>query len=54
MPDDILFIGHSLVGPTMPIMLNAFLADQAVDSSAVAQVINGAPLIYNWNNGDTA
>lgn len=48
MPDDVLFVGHSLVGTTMPRMLDALLpASQAVR----AQVINGASLAYNWDHG---
>ena len=48
MTDDVLFVGHSLVGQTMPRMLDAlFPASMLVR----AQVINGSPLIYNWGNG---
>lgn len=49
-----LFIGHSLVGPVMPNMFNTFMAAQGLDARAEAQVINGAPLRYNWDNGATA
>lgn len=49
-----LFIGHSLVGPVMPNMFNAFMADQGLDTRADAQVINGSPLRYNWDNGASA
>ncbi|MEM7521512.1 MAG: hypothetical protein AAF307_10785, partial [Pseudomonadota bacterium] len=54
MTDKALFIGHSLVGPTMPAIFNAFMADQGSTVRADAQVINGAPLIWNWNNGPNA
>lgn len=48
MTDDVLFVGHSLVGHTMPRMLDALLpASQLVR----AQVINGSPLNYNWDHG---
>lgn len=47
MPNDVLLIGHSLVGPTMPRMLDGLLGARSV----YAQVINGAPLIYNWDHG---
>lgn len=51
MTDDVLFVGHSLVGPTMPRMLDGLLpASQLVR----AQVINGAPLAYNWDHGVSA
>lgn len=50
MPNDVLLIGHSLVGPTMPRMLDGLLTTRSVD----AQVINGAPLIYNWDHGAEA
>ncbi|MDF3413223.1 DUF4214 domain-containing protein [Sulfitobacter sp. M57] len=54
MPGKALFIGHSLVGPVMPDMFNNFMADQGFAMRADYQVINGAPLIWNWNNGHTA
>ena len=50
MPSDVLFIGHSLVGHTMPQMLDALLPAAQVRQ----QVINGAPLAYNWDHGATA
>ncbi|MGL4321784.1 MAG: calcium-binding protein [Paracoccaceae bacterium] len=51
MTDDVLFVGHSLVGPTMPRMLDGLLpASQLVR----AQVINGAPLAYHWDHGASA
>lgn len=48
MTDDVLFVGHSLVGHTMPRMLDALLP---VSMQVRAQVINGAPLSYNWAHG---
>jgi hypothetical protein len=51
---DVLFVGHSLVGPTMPGVLEAALR-QAGDASVVeAQIINGAPLAYNWDHSADA
>lgn len=50
MSNDVLLIGHSPVGPTMPRMLDGLLTTRSVD----AQVINGAPLIYNWDHGAEA
>jgi len=49
-----LFVGHSLVGQVVPTMFNSFMQSQSIDVEADAQVINGAPLRYNWDNGDTA
>ena len=54
MPDKALFIGHSLVGPVMPAMFNTFMYAQGLAMRADAQVINGAPLRWNWDNGATA
>jgi len=47
---DILFVGHSLVGPSLPPMVEAGLARQGAPVSVDAQVINGAPLRYSWDN----
>ena len=47
---DILYVGHSLVGPSLPSMVEAGLAHQGVSVEVSAQVINGAPLKYGWNN----
>ncbi|MEH6832860.1 MAG: hypothetical protein V7661_18665, partial [Sulfitobacter sp.] len=49
-----LFVGHSLVGQVMPTMFNSFMQSQNVDVNADAQVINGASLRYNWDNGASA
>ena len=49
-----LFVGHSLVGQVMPTMFNTFMESQNLDVSADAQVINGASLRYNWDNGASA
>ncbi|MGB3280794.1 MAG: hypothetical protein WBA92_16520, partial [Pseudorhodobacter sp.] len=47
---DILFVGHSLIGPSLPSMVEAGLARQGLDLEVSSQVINGAPLKYSWNN----
>lgn len=47
---DILFVGHSLVGPSLPAMVEAGLALQGTPYTVSAQVINGAPLRYSWDN----
>ena len=49
-----LFVGHSLVGQVMPTMFNSFMQSQSFDVHADAQVINGASLRYNWDNGTSA
>lgn len=51
MPETALFIGHSLVGPIMPTMFNAIAG---AGWEADAQVINGAPLRWGWDNGASA
>lgn len=38
----------------MPSMFNTFMADQGSAVRADAQIINGAPLRYNWDNGGSA
>ncbi|KIN70436.1 hypothetical protein Z945_3491 [Sulfitobacter noctilucae] len=54
MAGNTLFIGHSLIGQVMPDMFNSFMADHGQATRADAQIINGAPLRWNWDNGDTA
>ena len=51
----VLFVGHSLVNTTMPGMVEQML-DAGHDASSVVhhQVINGAPLHWNWTNSHTA
>jgi hypothetical protein len=48
MPEQLLFIGHSLVGYKMPEMFNSFMNTLGVDAQADRQVINGSPLRFNW------
>lgn len=47
---DIFYVGHSLVGPSLPPMVEAGLARQGMAVEVSAQVINGAPLKYSWDN----
>lgn len=54
MPNNTLMIGHSLVGTTMPQMLSSLLAARTPGTRADYQVINGAPLVWNWNHGSEA
>ncbi|MBO6516385.1 MAG: hypothetical protein JJ975_07520 [Bacteroidia bacterium] len=47
------FVGHSLVGHTIPNMLEDLASDDdEVTYLASRQVINGSPLKYNWENPD--
>ena len=51
---DTLFVGHSLVAFDMPAILQHFMAHAGGSGRTEVQVINGAPLSYNWKNGATA
>ncbi|MES2665273.1 MAG: hypothetical protein V4712_04185 [Pseudomonadota bacterium] len=51
---DILFVGHSLVGPTLPTLVEAGLLQMGQPGVVQAQIINGAPLRYNWDNSANA
>ncbi|GGH23171.1 hypothetical protein SAMN05444007_102135 [Cribrihabitans marinus] len=48
----VLFVGHSLFGPTNPQMMSEVLAENGVRVDY--QIINGAPLRHNWENGASA
>ncbi|KUP92426.1 hypothetical protein [Tritonibacter horizontis] len=51
----IVMVGHSLIGPENPRMLAQLLAAGLDQSPTVeAQIINGAPLSYNWAHADKA
>ncbi|GAB1360941.1 hypothetical protein MASR1M32_01770 [Rhodobacter sp.] len=50
----ILFVGHSLVGPTLPDLVAAGLDHMGQPATVQAQVINGAPLAYAWDHSDKA
>jgi hypothetical protein len=48
---DVLFVGHSLVGPNLPALVEGALIRQGDRAAVVeAQVINGASLRYNWDH----
>ncbi len=51
---EVLFVGHSLVGPNLPPMLEAALDIKGLEARVEAQVINGAPLAFQWDNGAAA
>lgn len=50
----VLFIGHSLVGPNLPDLVEAALDQMSGPSVIEAQVINGASLGYNWDHSQEA
>ena len=51
---EILFVGHSLVGPDLAPMVQAGLAAQGREVAVDSQIINGAPLNYQWDNASKA
>jgi hypothetical protein len=51
---DLIFVGHSLVGPNLPPMVEGGLRLKGMEITVAAQVINGAPLAYQWDNGGAA
>ena len=51
---DILFVGHSLVGPTLPTLLESALKQMGEPAVVEAQIINGASLAYNWDHAAEA
>ncbi len=49
--ETVFYIGHSLINHNMPRMVAELAAaDDAVEHSYQVQIINGAPLKYNWEN----
>lgn len=51
---EILFVGHSLIGPDLPRTVEAGLATMDEPATVAAQIINGAPLRHNFENGGSA
>ena len=51
---EVLFVGHSLVGPDLPPLLEAGFRQMGAEVRVQAQIINGAPLKYNWDNSGSA
>jgi hypothetical protein len=51
---DVLFVGHSLVGPTLPPLLDATLQQMNEPSQVQAQIINGSSLAFNWDHSTEA
>lgn len=52
--ENVLFIGHSLVGPEMPVMLEDLVVSQGGTGRFRVQIINGAPLVWNWQHSAEA
>lgn len=50
----VLMVGHSLFGADGPDMLQEALRAGIGSGTVQAQIINGAPLKYNWDNSDSA
>jgi hypothetical protein len=50
----VLFVGHSLVGPNLPPLVEAALQQMDGPSVVEAQVINGASLAYSWDHSAEA
>ena len=51
---DILFVGHSLFGPDLPPLTGTALQNLGEPASVEYQIINGAPLSWNWDHGPEA
>ena len=51
---DVLFVGHSLVGPDLPPLVEGGLRLMNQPASVSAQIINGAPLRFNLQNSANA
>ncbi len=51
---DVLMVGHSLIGPVLPGMVETALTARGTPATVQAQVINGAPLKFQWENGALA
>lgn len=47
---EVLFVGHSLIGPTLPRMVERAAVAQGVELRSEMQIINGAPLKWNWEH----
>ena len=51
---EILFVGHSLIGTDLPPMVEAAERLRGHETSASYQIINGAPLRWNWDRSAEA
>ena len=50
---EVLFVGHSLIGPTLPDLVEAALG-RSQPTVVETQLINGASLAFNWDHSDEA
>jgi len=50
---EVLFVGHSLIGPTLPELVEAAL-DRRQPTVVEVQLINGASLAFNWDHSAEA
>ncbi len=51
---DVLFVGHSLIGPNLPPLVEGALDRLSGPSVVQSQVINDASLAYNWDHSAKA
>ena len=51
---DILFVGHSLFGPDLPLLTETALQRLGEPASVEYQIINGATIAWNWDHGPQA
>lgn len=51
---EILFVGHSLVSHNLPPVIEAAWRQRGLEAEVQAQIINGAPLRFNWDNAALA
>lgn len=50
----VFWVGHSLIGLEMPYMVGEIAGSLGLIYSWDAQIINGAPLVWNWDNSATS
>mgnify|MGYP006428723209 CR=1 FL=1 len=51
---ELFFIGHSLINHDLPRMVDQIAASAGQKHAYEVQIINGAPLEWQWDNADTA
>lgn len=51
---NLLLIGHSMISPRLPTMLNSFIKDAGGSGRVDYQIINGAPLRWQWDHSHEA
>lgn len=51
---DIRFIGHSVLGPVILTILKTAVTAMGGAGQVEAKIINGAPIIYNWEQSADA